>query len=291
MKYHTCLYFQFFSFFSFFLILNFYFSLSTCDICEYENLPPNCKQSSDYFLIEEKDLSFEYFFLNSQGNFFSKVHEEITVGLIVIQGGGRYAQEMFCYLQNSTNQLPMALSSQVYIVAPHLLDSTDERKKDNEVFWDTNGLKKKDLNDITNTLNGWKGGGLSTIEYPNRISSYYVIDYLITQFENEMNFPNLNTILIAGHSAGGQVVQRYALVGNKTMTTNKRMRFVPANPSTFVYFNQLRPNLPEIVNNNYCDNETIPTYNYTFSVPKTNCFIDYNRWLYGLNEQPQYINV
>jgi hypothetical protein len=39
------------------------------------------------------------------------------------------------------------------------------------------------------------------------------LDQAIQWFSNPINFPNLKQIVVAGHSAGGQMAQRYAVVG------------------------------------------------------------------------------
>ena len=46
---------------------------------------------------------------------------------------------------------------------------------------------------------------------PAPISSYAALDTLIRHFANRAAYPALTEIVIAGHSAGGQVVQRYAV--------------------------------------------------------------------------------
>jgi hypothetical protein len=39
------------------------------------------------------------------------------------------------------------------------------------------------------------------------------LDQAIQWFSNRINFPNLKQIVVVGHSAGGQMAQRYAVVG------------------------------------------------------------------------------
>nr|GFC73418.1 hypothetical protein [Tanacetum cinerariifolium] len=47
------------------------------------------------------------------------------------------------------------------------------------------------------------------------ISSFVVIDHILKRLSDSKLFPNLKEIVIAGHSGGAQVVQRYALIGGK----------------------------------------------------------------------------
>lgn len=57
-------------------------------------------------------------------------------------------------------------------------------------------------------------------------------------------FPALKEIVVAGHSGGGQVVQRFALTGHDHPLLNTegiRLRYVVANPSSYAYFSPQRP--------------------------------------------------
>jgi hypothetical protein len=89
----------------------------------------------------------------------------------------------------------------------------------------------------------WKKGdeSLTTEGYPRsvKISSFAVIDRLIKLVTEPPNFPNLQRIVVAGHSAGGQYVNRYAAgtLVEEALPKNIRLRYIVANPSTYVYFN------------------------------------------------------
>src|SRR6202044_3234373 len=60
------------------------------------------------------------------------------------------------------------------------------------------------------TGNEWMGG--ENAENAS-ISSYEVVDVLLAKLGDRRTFPNLKLVVLAGHSAGGQFVQRYAAVG------------------------------------------------------------------------------
>lgn len=97
------------------------------------------------------------------------------------------------------------------------------------------------------------------------ISSFSVVDYLVKHFADKTRFPNLDTVVVTGHSGGAQLVQRYSVVGNDS-TDGINLRYVIANPSSFVYFNQYRPRNVD-----------------TVACP------DWNNWKYGLNIPPRYV--
>ncbi|WP_124599769.1 alpha/beta hydrolase [Burkholderia sp. Bp8963] len=76
------------------------------------------------------------------------------------------------------------------------------------------------------------------------ISSFQVVDEIFRRLADRMIFPNLDTIVLAGHSAGGQFVQRYAVVGHGEAVLGHapiHVRYVVANPSTYLYFTDARP--------------------------------------------------
>jgi pimeloyl-ACP methyl ester carboxylesterase len=109
---------------------------------------------------------------------------------------------------------------------------------------------------------------------PAPISSFEAIDAIIRRLANRVIFPKLTQVIVAGHSAGGQVVQRYAVVGrgdaaltNAGITT----RYVVANPSSYLYFNVDRPD----------SGGGFAPFN------KAGC-PGFNTWKYGWPDAPQY---
>ena len=79
---------------------------------------------------------------------------------------------------------------------------------------------------------------------PLPISTFDVIDALLITLSNRKQFPNLKTIVLVGHSGGGQLLNRYAIVGRQPsvlVTAGTHVRFVIANPSSYFYFSDERP--------------------------------------------------
>ena len=58
----------------------------------------------------------------------------------------------------------------------------------------------------------WAGGSPALAPAP--ISTYSVFDAMLERLADRKRFPSLTSIVVVGHSAGGQIVQRYAVVGN-----------------------------------------------------------------------------
>ncbi|HEY4356623.1 MAG TPA: hypothetical protein VGN16_12805 [Acidobacteriaceae bacterium] len=119
----------------------------------------------------------------------------------------------------------------------------------------------------------WMGGEDAIA--PAAISSFDAIDAILNHLADRRIFPNLKTVVIAGHSGGGQVVERYAIVG-KAPEQLKRAgiatRYIVANPSSYLYFSPERP-----------------LEDGAFGIPPKSCFGKYNHWKYGIEQPPSYV--
>src|ERR1700687_1701472 len=92
------------------------------------------------------------------------------------------------------------------------------------------------------SLEGWEGG--DPAGGPAPASSFDALDAILARLADRRLFPNLRQVVVAGHSGGGQVVQRYALAGNcerALRSENIAVRYVVANPSSYAYFSADRP--------------------------------------------------
>jgi pimeloyl-ACP methyl ester carboxylesterase len=92
------------------------------------------------------------------------------------------------------------------------------------------------------TLEGWEGGDPAVGPAP--ASSFDALDAILARLADQRLFPNLKQVVIAGHSGGGQVVQRYAIAGKGELALTRAgvgVRYVIANPSSYAYFTSERP--------------------------------------------------
>ncbi|KAL1744906.1 hypothetical protein HDZ31DRAFT_73913 [Schizophyllum fasciatum] len=90
------------------------------------------------------------------------------------------------------------------------------------------------------------------------ISSYDVVDDLLDYYLDKKRFPNLEKVVLAGHSAGAQFGQRYAAL-RKSRKHNARISFWLANPGSLLWLTEDRP------------------------LPDANC-TNADRWKYGLTD-------
>ncbi len=92
------------------------------------------------------------------------------------------------------------------------------------------------------SIAGWVSGEAATGPAP--LSSFDALDAILARLDDPTTFPNLRRLAIAGHAAGAQLVQRYAVVGRGPTAlahAGVAVRYVVANPSSYVWFGDERP--------------------------------------------------
>ncbi len=161
---------------------------------------------------------------------WSKPQPQITRALIIVHGKGRDVKADYRTALEAAGIASPAASETVFI-APQFLDEEDV---------DVHGTPADVLRWRRTT---WDSGAPASAPIP--VSSFEVVDALVARLADRSVFPNLATVVLAGHSAGAQLVQRYAVVGRAPIalanTSGIHFRFVIANASSYVYFSDERP--------------------------------------------------
>ena len=119
---------------------------------------------------------------------------------------------------------------------------------------------------------GWMGGDDALGPVP--VSSFDVLDSLVEEVADRSRFASLREVVIAGHSGGAQVAHRYAVVGRAAALLEEQgvhCRYVIANPSSYVYFDKLRPH-----------------GDGGFSPADESACAGVDTWKYGIHQPPRY---
>ncbi len=177
--------------------------------------------------------------------------------IVAVHGRGPEAPAYLKRILEAGKQAP-SQSRRTLVIAPQLLDDgnhTEMTLDDNDIYW-------------TSGVSFW--GGLSTGKQARRVSSFEILDQLLASVSNRTLFPRLERIVIIGHSAGGQFVNRYAASSpfedKVASPAGISLRYIVCNPSTCVYFT------PERV---------VPGTTTQFAVPDFSDCENYNHYGYG----------
>ncbi|KAI9686680.1 MAG: hypothetical protein M1820_010584 [Bogoriella megaspora] len=170
------------------------------------------------------------------------VESNIQRAVIVIHG---LLRDPWNYENDTLNALakvttPGINQDSVAVIAPYFPNGDD---KGFAYPW-TSG-KPANQGSTTNALvwsgSQWSAGANNQYPYTStNTSAYYVLDTLIQYFDNATLFPNMKQIVLVGHSLGGQMLQRYAIVGPQLSTRSPVVSWV-GNPDSLAWLSPDRP--------------------------------------------------
>lgn len=126
----------------------------------------------------------------------------------------------------------------------------------------------------------WRGSEPSLTD--PKLSSFDLPDEILKLLARKNVFPNLNSIVVAGHSAGGQFVHRYAAASRVAGTIAVPVRFVVSNPSSYLYLGPER-----LAPSATCSEKGGCTGEFVPYAEGRNC-TTFNRYLYGLSDRRGY---
>jgi hypothetical protein len=174
--------------------------------------------------------------------------------VVVVHGTGRNASGYYQRMMQAARAAGAA--EHVMVVAPWFKADEDDKPKAGEAVWQNDA---------------WKKGYAA--ERPAGLSSFTVMDDLVASLADSGRFPNMKHITITGHSAGGQFTQRYAAFGKAPAQIDwVGYNFAVMNPSSYVYFDNERPNAD----------------GSSFALPGGSTCPDYSEYKYGLDNREGY---
>jgi hypothetical protein len=204
----------------------------------------------------------------------TRPNAHIRRALIMVHGTLRNADHYFTTAAGA-GFLAKALGDTI-VIAP-AIRSADAGCKDalqpNEVSWSCRG-------------DTWRSGGVAA-SHPG-LTSFDFVDEILRRLADKRVFPNLKSVVVAGHSAGGQFVHRYEMANRVHDTLGVPVTYVVANPSSYAWPDAARPlplgdGAPAAAVAGW-EAET-PHTNFTYGAFDAAKAPDYDRWPYGFSQR------
>ncbi|KAJ3186831.1 hypothetical protein HK101_009558 [Irineochytrium annulatum] len=195
----------------------------------------------------------------------------IERAVIVIGGEDRSAWTTFGTVW-STSDAVRAVHAHTVVVTPYFTCQMDDGRPQGETSFD---------------CNGWVTGHWAwrpRTAYRDRVSTYSAMDEMILKMKRI--FPNLLHIVLAGYSAGGELVQRYAIfndLDDPSLRLNLSFRYLVGAPSVYLYPTPDRPKTERCRTLSRC----IVDSRKNFQIPTYSGCPSYNDYRYGLEQIDQ----
>ena len=193
--------------------------------------------------------------------------DSIRYVVIMIHGANRNADDYFCSIHAILHkqQQQQIHSSEVLLIVPWFLATTD-----NPMIPLVNGgtpYRWDSRNDISGP---WRYGAnaFAPSSETAETSSFALLDRIVSFLldpSDPPNFPSMQRLVVAGHSSGGQFVQRWSML--TSIWDEQRMKSIVANPSSYAYLTPMR----------HVDKEwRLPNHDEKLLCP------DYDDWEWGI---------
>ena len=181
-------------------------------------------------------------------------NDKVRLAVIVVHGNQRDGDRYFDRLVSAARAEGRLWDSA--LLAPQFHTRKDGPAPD-ELYWSSQG---------------WKIGHRSLDA--KRVSTFAVMDELLGQVcpESRGIFPNLETVVLIGHSAGAQFVGRYLAGGRGCPDGALDVRYIVMNPSSYLYVDARRRSAAA-----------------GFEVPSGPPCADYDDYKYGLHDLNAYM--
>lgn len=213
-------------------------------------------------------------------------NEKIEKVVVVIHGQGRNADGYFRHML-AAGFLADALQNTL-IISPRFASNNGKSCMD--------ALDDKEVGWICAGADSWRSGGSRATG--SDLNSFDFMDAILSKLSNEQVFPHLKSIVIAGHSAGGQYVNRYQFANqlHEKLWTDRKIQvsYVIGNPSSYTYPEALRPTKGALPVNIAADAPgyvPVPAKSVEpafISFKDSKACTTFNQWPYGLENKKGY---
>ena len=150
-------------------------------------------------------------------------HEDVRTAVLVVHGVSHNADEYFASVGDAARAAGVEETTLVIaplFAAPHA-DAAPE-----DLAW-RSGV--------------YETGGEGHAASGAHAASFDVVDAFLAELGARARFPNLDFVVVTGHSAGGQLTQRYLAHGRaEQLLPGLKVRYVVTNPSSYMYLDDAR---------------------------------------------------
>jgi hypothetical protein len=169
---------------------------------------------------ENKNLLFPY---ESSHDLFAK-NESVTRALFVIHSASYSAKQYYSNGLAMLSEVPQE-KKRTMIIAPHFLKTELVQ-----------GISRPDF--LYWTVPPFRGSSRGFYnEQEIQLSAFEVVDCILRNLIETKNFPSLQEVVVMGHSAGGQMVNRYAACNlfesHVAKPNNINVKYVVMAPSSY----------------------------------------------------------
>lgn len=207
-------------------------------------------------------------------------NERIAQATVVIHGQGRDADN---YYRHAIAAAFLADALEKAIIVTPKFASSDATCKDklaaDEINWRCLGPQR------------WTSGG-SALGHGD-VTSYDAMDEILRRLADRRVFPNLRSIVLVGHSAGGQYVTRYEMANTVHEKLGVPVHYIVANPSAYTYPASVRPTAQALPANvaalppGYVAPLAAGVKAFVEFADANNC-TTYDQWPYGMQKRVGY---
>src|SRR5262245_8068190 len=200
----------------------------------------------------------------------------VTRALIVVHGAERAAR--YEYRSALAGAYLAGALDNTVVVAPRFATNDGSNCTDslqaNELNWECD-VQRVD----------WRLGGAARND--SSMSSFDAMDAILQTIARGGAFPGLRSIVVAGHSAGGQFVTLYAMTNRVHDSLGVDVSYVVANASAYAYLDDRRPSAGWLAKSNALDPGDTTRIAFAPFTGARDCAA-YGTWPFGLAHRPPY---
>lgn len=182
---------------------------------------------------------------------------QVQRAVVIVHGINRNADDYFAIGQRLLSAAQLSPDTTL-LLAPRFMSVKDSGASMQLPLW---------------SGSGWMEGDASQAGVTG-VTSFQALDDLLGWLSEAGRFPALREIVLIGHSAGAQLMQRYALLNGLDESLQQRnihLRYVVSSPSSYLYLSPERP------------------AGGSFALPQSQACPGYDDYRYGLLQPPPYL--